>query len=917
LKKFLIPLSLLFIGILPVAYAHPLILDSDPAQSATIPAGITHIVIHYSEAIEIDFSYIKVLDSNGNQIDNKDTKYFDTESSLVVTTPPLEDGIYTVTSKVLSKVDGHLVDDAFSFGVGNVSVPPPKQKDVTGTIYFPEAGARFPGLVGQVIVLGSVISSLVLWKTIQRKSFVKENFVELQKFYHTKFFSIIGIALFSVFASNILMLLVQTIRLQTTASNVLQTSFGSVWIARMAITVILLAVWFLMENKSSLSSKKQWFILGLSLLLIGTTTIIGHGTATEQLSPVIIDYIHNLIASIWIGGVIFFGFILLPSLTKLNGNKKELAVLSLIPQFSSMVIVTLGVLIITGPILLWFLEDDIALLSQSYYGLLIITKIIIASGMVALGAYNQFKIQRPAQVALKSNDIIVHKKLKRTLKTEAILGIILLGVVALLTNSSLPASQSQQATAQEISHGLQTEAFSNNARFDVDVKPFRNGENTVFVSVLDSDGNPLDDLSGIKMKISNLEKNISPIEIPLALTGSEKQSKYEGKITFGFSGKWNVEIVAQRTQHVNDVVNFAVFVKPHISELKTNITEFVLPDNAAPLYPEYDGNDTIWISDASNPRLWKFSISEKKFTGYKFEGKATVFLKLDNDGKVWFADTPDGKIGYFEPVMEKFTLMPLPTKSIPISLETDLHDNIWIALVDQHSLLKYDQAAKRFEEHKIPTIPSGPAALKRDVDGNIWFVESQSGKIGMINPQTGNIQEFMPDKPLKEPSALFIDDTGNIWISEHVGLDLVKFNPVLQTFEPVAHVTDPNSLPFGITSDKFGNIWFAQHIADNLGVYDPHKNEFFEVPIPTKSTFTQFITADKDGNIWFVEQRTNKLGNVIISEGPVVNSIQEQAKTKIRYSDFAAPFISIGIIATSLFFVKSVHDRRKIDSLIE
>ena len=46
------------------------------------------------------------------------------ELSLIVTTPPLEDGVYTVSTKVLSKVDGHLVPGAFLFAVGDVVIDP-------------------------------------------------------------------------------------------------------------------------------------------------------------------------------------------------------------------------------------------------------------------------------------------------------------------------------------------------------------------------------------------------------------------------------------------------------------------------------------------------------------------------------------------------------------------------------------------------------------------------------------------------------------------------------------------------------------------------------------------------------------------------------------------------------------------------
>ncbi|TBR10123.1 MAG: copper resistance protein CopD [Candidatus Nitrosotenuis sp.] len=917
MKKFLIVPFFIIMSSIPLAYAHPFIVNSDPSQSSSVSTGINQIVIHYSETVEIEFSAIKVLDSSGNQIDNKDTKYVGNESTLEVTTPPLKDGIYTVTSKVLSKVDGHLVDEAFVFGVGNVSVPPPKPRDITDSIYFPEAGARLPGLIGQVVVLGSVISSIVIWGAMRKKNLIKENLSELQKFYQSKFSSVTGIGLFLVFASNILMLVVQTLRLQTSASAVLQTSFGSVWIIRMAITVVLLAVWFLMENRSNVSNKKQGLLLGLSLILIGTTTIIGHGAASEKLSAITIDYIHNLIASVWIGGVIFFGFILLPTLSKLDSRKKELITLLAIPRFSSMIIISLGILVITGPTLLWLLEDDVTLLTQSSYGFLIMGKIGVASIMAAIGGYNQFKIQKSAERDIKSNTVNVHRKLGRSLKTEVVLGVILLSLVALLTNSSLPTSQAQQTQVQQITNGFQTSEFSENARFDINIDPFTSGSNTIVISVFDSGGNLLPDIDSLKVKVSNPQRNIAPIDISISKV-SDNKNEYHGSLTFGFSGNWNVEIEAKRKDHVNESVRFSVVVKPHISELKTQIVEYDIPvKGAGLLYPTYDGNDTIWISDSSQPRLWKFSIENKQFKSYTFEGgKTTVFLKIASDGLVWFTDTPDSKIGYFDPTTEKFQIVSLPTKSIPIALETDLGGNIWIALVDQNMLLKYDPVTSKFEEHKIPTNPSGPAALAQDANGNIWFAEAQGGKIGVIEPQSGKIREFAPDGLLGEPFALFIDSEQNVWTSEHVGLNIVKFNPLLETFEKT-HVIDPQAAPFGMTADKFGNIWLAQHTVDKLGVYDPTRSEFSEVSIPTKTSFTQFVTSDKDGNVWFVEQRGNKLGSVVISEAPSQRITQEQPMINLRYSELVSPLMMAGIIATSLFFVKSVRDKRRLDSLIE
>ena len=102
----------------------------------------------------------------------------------------------------------------------------------------------------------------------------------------------------------------------------------------------------------------------------------------------------------------------------------------------------------------------------------------------------------------------------------------------------------------------------------------------------------------------------------------------------------------------------------------------------------------------------------------------------------------------------------------------------------------------------------------------------------------------------------------------------------------------------------------------SLGIYDPQKDEFAELNIPSQTTFTQFLLDDNNGDIWFVEQRQNKLGHVIITENPQ-SSPRLSQEFELRYSELATPLITGGIIASSLFFVKSVRDKRRIDSLID
>ena len=908
----------------PLAYGHPFLLDSEPSQGQNVAVGTTQIITHYSEAVEINFSELKIYDSNGNQVDNRDTAYYNAESSLVITTSPLEDGVYTIASKVLSKVDGHLVHAAIIFGVGDVQIDASlfESQEQSETTFIPESIARFPGLVGQTIVLGGIIASIVIWSTGQTR--FKEQIALIESSFKAKFSKVIGFGIIAVFASNFIMLGVQTWRLETSPLDVIQTTFGHTWLTRMILTIILIGIWFWIERKNQVSIKTQLPMLVFALALIATTTMMGHGASTELVPPIILDYVHNLLSSIWIGGVIFLGFVVLPSITKLDGTVRDKITISLIPRFSAMIIISLGILIITGPTLLWFLDSNVSSLTDSTYGKLIMLKIAIASVMIAFGGFYQIRFIQQAKKDLKSTSVF--KKLKRPLRFEAGLGIALLAVVALLVNSSLPAGEIQSVSAEQGMTGYESSLFSENARFDVTVAPVGIGVNQVNVIVSGLDDQPLSDISSLKIKVSNPSRSIASIEAEVTenkISGQDIFTKYSAEPTFSFAGIWQIELEAQRTENANESVLFDVRIKPALSDMRTEVTEYEIPaDDTAPLYPVYDGKN-IWISDAQKPRLWKFSIDDEKFTPYTFSGLTTIFMDMDKDGKIWFTDTPNSKIGNFDPKTEEFEIIPLPQftlvnqRSIPTSVAIDHDNDVWVAIMDQSILLEYDQETKKFDIHNTLTPDAGPTAIVIDSSNNVWFAESLVGNLGKIDGQTKQMTEFTPTEgSLAEPFALMIDKQENIWIAEHLGPSITKFNPILESFDKV-NVPNSESLPFGMVLDKYDNIWAAQHVVDSLIVHDPYNNRISEVIIPTEGSFTQFVTADDNGDIWFVEQRGAKIGKVSISSVPGQTTILQESPTfEIKYVEIVAPLVSAGIIVTALFYVKSIRDKRKIDEMI-
>jgi copper transport protein len=401
----------------------------------------------------------------------------------------------------------------------------------------------------------------------------------------------------------------------------------------------------------------------------------------------------------------------------------------------------------------------------------------------------------------------------------------------------------------------------------------------------------------------------------------DRPIEFQGELTFGFSGDWLVEIEAQRTENANESKILNLLVKPRLADIQTQIIEYELPEDAAPLFPLFDGKNSIWISDASSPRLWQFSLDTQEFASYSFDGNATMFLTQDNSGKIWFVDTPRNQIGFFDPENNEIKTKTIPkldpviSDNIPVFIQADFDGNIWISIMNKDKIVKYLPEFDTFEEIKLDK-ESFPFALTMDTDGNIWYSASGVGKIGFIDPKNNQVTQFSSDSPLQSPEALIFDNDGNLWIAEHTGLAITKFNPVLETFEKIS-VPNEEALPFGMTFDRYGNIWFAQHTVDSIGAYDPDNNDLIEVLVPTETSFVQHMTSDKNDNVWFVEQKGNKIGTIKITEIPTsISQIQKSNDFQLKYTELASPLIALGIIATSLFYVKSIQDKRRLNSLI-
>ena len=920
--SFIIISSLVFS--LKETYGHAFVTSSNPSSSQSVASSPPEVDVFFSEPVDVKYSKLKILDETGKQVETAGLHHLKgDESALSVTLPHLKDGVYTVSTTVLSQTDGHVTDNAFVFAVGEAVIPSNITQNISqkSVVYIPEALARFPTLVGQVIIVGGAFGTLWLWRPVNKIEGISLLISEVRKKIDKRLVSIFLIGSIILLVSDIAILAFQAQAISAGILDVITTRFGMVVLARTILSLVLFSISLLAfrTNRRSpqiLARGETAGILALGLSLLLTTSMIGHGAANNQFSSIAIDFAHNLAASLWIGGVLYFGLVFTSKLQVDNSLKADhkIALLSLIlPRFSLLVIMILGFLVFTGPFLLFILSNNLGQVLTSSYGYTLIVKLSLAVVMLAFGSYNQLSIQKEAQKytsisisistngksrernnpsdpnfadshhkkgTKKNNGGDILSRFSRSAKAESIVGVLLLASVAFLVNTGIPNSETQgQQQVQPYSNTtmffqqMQDEFKStyyadNNSRVLLSIVPFTVGSNNFTVSFVDSNNSPVD-VSSATLQYTETEKSIGPISIDL-----KKVSKgvYLAKGAFGIPGLWNLQIEGSPNKPNSPAIS-ATFsdlrIKPKLNQFQFNITEFNTPNNSSqPLYPFYDkSRNSIWVGDTAinSGQILEYNLATNKYHQHKINGTDIItILAQDSKNNIWFVDPITKQIGVYDPVTGKHRLFQLPKTILPSSIAVDPSDNLWITSTTTSQILIFDSKTNNIT--KTISLEKGARPITIAIDslsGLAWIADERGKLVGIDPSHNYSATVYAPtgiNNTLKSPTGLLLDSVGNnIFISQHEGQRVSVFNVITKSFQDYPPL-DPNGLPFGMALDKYGNLWVAEHTINKIAVIDPQTGKSKEVKIPSQTPFVQWLTSDSDGNIWIAEQRGHALG---------------------------------------------------------
>jgi len=208
-----------------------------------------------------------------------------------------------------------------------------------------------------------------------------------------------------------------------------ETSFGQVWVARLALGGVLLAL-------TMRRSSEHWTIVLLAGLLLASLALVGHTQTSDGalwVGHISADGAHLLAAGAWLGGLLALGCVLMLARRFPSAGITAYAVAALV-RFSGMGYAAVAVLIGSGLVNAWVLVGPPTRLLTTPYGQLLLVKVCLLAGMLALAAHNRFRLvpalQRSKDSCPPAQSLL--QALRRNVIGEQILGLAIVLIVAWL-----------------------------------------------------------------------------------------------------------------------------------------------------------------------------------------------------------------------------------------------------------------------------------------------------------------------------------------------------------------------------------------------------------------------------------------------------------------------------------------------------
>ncbi|MCQ9616052.1 copper resistance protein CopC/CopD [Paenalcaligenes niemegkensis] len=384
-----------------VAFAHASLVSSTPAMGATLSSAPTQAQLVFNEPVSP--LVLKLVEPDGTAINLSQIRTL--PKGLALSLPPLiQQGSYALSWRVVS-ADGHPVSGALSFSVGsgdtgaNAATADTVSAGRNFLIWLSRLSA-YAGLVFGIAL--AVFHSLGLVRGGRRRA-------GLCALAFGGVATVLNVGLLGVDALD---LPLKGLLAKEAWSIASATSFGVSAIFALAALACAGIAW----SSTPVWAKRLW--AGLAVFLLGASLAAsGHASVAppEWLARPAV-WLHAIAIVLWIGS-------LWPLAYELNDSES----VTLLRGFSRLIPFGLVLLFASGGVLIYLQFDSPASLWLSAYGQILLLKLILLSILLALGAYNRYRL---TDAVLRSHTG-ARRAMKHIIYVELMLALAIFAVVSL------------------------------------------------------------------------------------------------------------------------------------------------------------------------------------------------------------------------------------------------------------------------------------------------------------------------------------------------------------------------------------------------------------------------------------------------------------------------------------------------------
>lgn len=506
------------------ADAHALLRQSTPEDGALLAVPPTEVVIDFTEPPDLGLSEITVVGADGQAVDAGALERVSGKGNFVrIALPEIGDGVYTVTWRVLSKVDGHVTGGAFSFGVGVeptavptagsggpavVEIPRPSVLSVVG---------RWGFYWGLALLLGGPVAWLFVFRGSVRGA------------------GVLAIAAWSLAAAGLVgMFFAEQSAVGVSAGALLSSDRGTILVIRaVALGAVGLAVAYLAKRRSRAAAGLLAFTTAAAM---GFHAYAGHAGAAESWRwfKVGAQWVHIMAVAIWVGGLVW---LLLGTWGRESEERAQA-----VGRFSFLAGIALAGVAATGAIRA-FNEIGWAptRLFDTGFGLTVVAKSALFGGLILIGAYNRFRV-----VPALASGARRLGTLRRTVTGEITIATGVFGVTGIMAGLA-PPTQYPEVTAPPVPDRVVVSGsdFAQTTRVRLTATPGTPGPNAFDVSIEDFDtGEPVI-ARAVRLRFSIPERSdIGESELVLS---KATEGRWRGQGTnLSVGGTWRVGVLIEQ-----------------------------------------------------------------------------------------------------------------------------------------------------------------------------------------------------------------------------------------------------------------------------------------------------------------------------------------------------------------------------------